>query len=102
MVMVKFLKKEEKCDLIICVSHLGHYYDSSKISDIKLAKITSGIDLIIGCHTHTFLEKPEIIRNKDGKNVIINQVGSGGVFMGKIDFNFTNKRKNITKSVIEV
>ena len=100
--MVRFLKKEEKCDLIICVSHLGHYYDSSKISDIKLAKITSGIDLIIGGHTHTFLEKPEIIRNKDGKNVIINQVGTRGVYMGKIDFSFTNLDKKATDSLLEV
>ena len=100
--MVRFLKKEEKCDLIICVSHLGHYYDSSKISDIKLAKITSGIDLIIGGHTHTFLEKPEIIRNKDGKNVIINQVGTRGVYMGKIDFSFTNLDKKATDSILEV
>tara|TARA_B100001057_G_scaffold46568_1_gene41519 strand:- start:8609 stop:9505 length:897 start_codon:yes stop_codon:yes gene_type:complete len=96
------LKEEKKCDLIICISHLGHNYISEKISDLKLGRLTSNIDLIIGGHTHTLLEKPIIIKNKINQDVIINQVGSGGVFMGKIDFNFTNKSKNVTKSIIEV
>tara|TARA_B100000575_G_scaffold288375_1_gene288295 strand:+ start:10128 stop:11024 length:897 start_codon:yes stop_codon:yes gene_type:complete len=96
------LKYEKKCDLIICISHLGHEYNNEKISDLKLGSLTSDIDLIIGGHTHTLLKKPIVIKNSIDKDVIINQVGSGGVFMGKIDFNFTNKRKNITKSVIEV
>ena len=58
--MVKILKNEKKCDLIICVSHLGHEYNSDKISDVKLAKLTNDIDLIIGGHTHTFLKEPLI------------------------------------------
>ncbi len=100
--MVKVLKNEKKCDLVICVSHLGHEYSSDKISDTKLAKLTSGIDLIIGGHTHTFLKEPLIVKNKNNNNVIINQVGSGGVYLGRIDFNFTNSNKNNTNSILEV
>ena len=100
--MVKVLKNEKKCDLIICVSHLGHEYSSNKISDTKLAQLTSGIDLIIGGHTHTFLKEPLIIKNKNNDNVIINQVGSGGVYLGRIDFNFTNSSKSDTNSLLEV
>ena len=100
--MVKVLKNEKKCDLVICVSHLGHEYSSDKISDTKLAKLTSGIDLIIGGHTHTFLKEPLITKNKINKNVIINQVGSGGVYLGRIDFNFTNSSKIDTNSLLEV
>jgi 5'-nucleotidase len=100
--MVKILKNEKKCDLIICVSHLGHEYNSDKISDVKLAKLTNDIDLIIGGHTHTFLKEPLIIKNKNNDNVIINQVGSGGVYLGKIDFNFTKSSKNTTNSLLEV
>ena len=100
--MVKILKNEKKCDLIICVSHLGHEYNSDKISDVKLAKLTNDIDLIIGGHTHTFLKEPLIIKNKNNDNVIINQVGSGGVYLGRIDFNFTNSSKNDTNSLLEV
>ena len=100
--MVKILKNEKKCDLIICVSHLGHEYNSDKISDVKLAKLTNDIDLIIGGHTHTFLKEPLIIKNKNNDNVIINQVGSGGVYLGRIDFNFTKSSKNTTNSLLEV
>ena len=100
--MVKILKNEKKCDLIICVSHLGHEYNSDKISDVKLAKLTNDIDLIIGGHTHTFLKEPIIVKNKKNNNVIINQVGNGGVYLGKIDFNFTNSGKKNTNSLLDV
>ena len=64
--------------------------------------MTSNIDLIIGGHTHTLLKKPLILNNSLGEEVIINQVGSGGVFVGKIDFNFTNNNKSLGKSIVEV
>ena len=100
--IVKILKNDKKCDLIICVSHLGHEYDSNKISDTKLARLTSDIDLIIGGHTHTFLKEPIIVKNKKNNNVIINQVGNGGVYLGRIDFNFTNSGRKNTNSLLDV
>ena len=100
--MTRKLKKEKKCDLIICISHLGHSYQNDKISDLKLGKLTSDIDLIIGGHTHTLLKKPEIIKNLKNEDVIINQVGSNGVFVGKIDFNFSNLNKISSNSLVEV
>jgi 5'-nucleotidase len=78
--------KQKDCDLIICLSHLGYDYpDSARISDRKLAQQTSNIDIILGGHTHTFLEKPTIEKNKKGKNVLINQVGYAGLYLGRID-----------------
>ena len=50
------LKHKEKCDLIICLSHLGFKYKQDKVSDIKLARESQNINLIIGGHTHTFLK----------------------------------------------
>ena len=100
--MVKILKDRKKCDLIICVSHLGHEYNSNKISDTKLAQLTNDIDLIIGGHTHTFLKEPLITKNMKNKDVIINQVGRGGVYLGRIDFNFTNSSRIKTNSLLEV
>ena len=100
--MTSKLKFEKGCDLIICISHLGHQYQIDKISDTKLAKLTSNIDLIIGGHTHTLLKEPLIINNSLGKEVIINQVGSGGVFVGRIDFNFKNNYILSDKSLVEV
>ncbi|WP_207798937.1 bifunctional metallophosphatase/5'-nucleotidase [Taibaiella soli] len=69
------LKKKEKCDMVICLSHLGYEYDYHKVSDKILAKETDNIDLIIGGHTHTFLEEPTVMKNKSGNEIIINQVG---------------------------
>ncbi|QBN17960.1 bifunctional metallophosphatase/5'-nucleotidase [Flavobacterium nackdongense] len=93
--MVRILKKENKCDLIICLSHLGYKYakdDANKISDLKLAEQTKDIDLIIGGHTHTFLDKPTIVKNLEGKEVLVNQVGCYGINLGRIDFFFDNDK----------
>lgn len=91
--ITKQLKDVEKCDLVICLSHLGFEYknDAEKPSDIMLARKTKDIDLIIGGHTHTFLDKPVVEKNLDGKEVIVNQVGAYGVNLGRIDFYFDNK-----------
>jgi len=90
--MTQTLRNEENCDLVICLSHLGYDYRNKEIiSDLKLAKATSGIDLIIGGHTHTFLERPTIAQNKDEEFVLINQVGWGGIKLGRIDFYFENE-----------
>ena len=78
--------KEAKVDLIICLSHLGYEYATEKISDRKLAQKTDGIDLIIGGHTHTFLEKPTVEYNLGGNITLVNQVGWAGVQLGRVDF----------------
>ncbi|SEA09169.1 bifunctional metallophosphatase/5'-nucleotidase [Bizionia paragorgiae] len=92
--MTRILKTEEHCDLIICLSHMGYYYKNSpnKISDLNLAKSTKDIDLIIGGHTHTFLPKPTVAQNSEGKNVLVNQVGCFGINLGRIDFYFDNDK----------
>ena len=98
--MTRILKEKEKCDLIICLSHLGHFYKDapSKICDVSLAKSTKDIDLIIGGHTHTFLEKPLIVDNIKGEKVIINQVGCWGLFLGQIDFYFDSKKNKTSNA----
>ena len=88
------LKNELGCDLVICLSHLGLEYKSKKVSDKLVAKNTKNIDLIIGGHTHSFLKKPIILSNLDNKKVIINQVGWGGINIGKIDFIFKQNKTN--------
>jgi 5'-nucleotidase len=93
--------KKKGCDLIICLSHLGYQYESDKISDLKLAAATKNIHLIIGGHTHTFLDKPTEVKNSEGQIVLVNQVGWGGIHLGRIDFDIEMKRFN-TKQVIEI
>lgn len=102
--MTRILKEEKKCDLVICLSHLGFKYkeEPEKPSDIVLAQKTKNIDLIIGGHTHTFLDKPVIEKNSEGKEVLINQVGCFGVNLGRIDFYLSNDKlyNNQSKNII--
>jgi 5'-nucleotidase len=96
--MTRLLKYDKKCDLIICLSHLGYNYknEPDKISDLILAKKTKDIDLIIGGHTHTFLDKPTVVKNLVDQDVIVNQVGAYGINLGRIDFEFVEKSKKLT------
>jgi 5'-nucleotidase len=97
--MSRILKQEKKCDLVICLSHIGYQYknDTDKICDVKLATLTKDIDLIIGGHTHTFLDKPTVLKNAEGKDVLVNQVGCYGINLGRIDFYFDNDTSLISK-----
>lgn len=90
--MVEILKNQEHCDYIICLSHLGYQYKDDKISDVLLAQQTEGIDLILGGHTHTFLDAPVIYKNSANNEVLINQVGWAGVWLGRVDIYFEKKR----------
>lgn len=93
--MADQLRKKHHCDLVICLSHMGYHYNFRKVSDLVLAKETSGIDLIIGGHTHTFLDHPTIVKNRKGKDVLVNQVGWAGLRLGRIDFELDSKRDAI-------
>ncbi len=96
------LKNKKHCDMVICLSHLGYKYNDNKVSDITLAKESENIDLILGGHTHTFLDKPEVIKNKKGNDVIINQVGFAGIILGRLDFTFNGVRKRELKNALSV
>ena len=93
--MSRILKEEQQCDLIICLSHLGFEYSNNnqRASDVILSSQTEDIDLIIGGHTHTFLEKPVIRKNRKGGRVLINQVGCYGINLGRVDFYFDARKK---------
>ncbi|SKB40681.1 5'-nucleotidase [Salegentibacter holothuriorum] len=97
----RILKEEKNCDLVICLSHLGYKYSSDKISDIKLAQTTENIDLIIGGHTHTFLDKPTVETNKAGKKILVNQVGCYGLYLGRIDF-YLDHKNNIEADGLKI
>jgi 5'-nucleotidase len=83
------LKKDKGCDMVVCLSHLGYKYNNNTVSDEVLAKESDNIDLIIGGHTHTFLDNPVVYKNKKGDDVIVNQVGFAGIILGRLDFEFT-------------
>jgi 5'-nucleotidase len=86
--VVRLLREQEKCQLVVGMSHLGYYANpkNNEIGDSQVAAQVSGIDFIASGHTHTFMEKPVITKNPEGKNTIIFQVGKSGIYVGRIDF----------------
>jgi len=89
------LKKDYKCDFVICLSHLGYKYEQGdKVSDVVIAENSRHIDLILGGHTHTFMDQPDIRKDLDGSPVYINQAGWAGLVLGRIDVTFEYNRKN--------
>ncbi|MFZ9686435.1 MAG: bifunctional metallophosphatase/5'-nucleotidase [Chitinophagaceae bacterium] len=82
--------KRDGCVMVICISHLGDRYGDNKVSDEILAKESENIDLIIGGHTHRFFEQPREYTNKTGKKVMVNQVGWGGLRLGRLDYEFSS------------
>ncbi|CCY81897.1 5'-nucleotidase [Prevotella sp. CAG:1185] len=76
------LKNEEKCDVVICLSHLG--WDEAGLNDMEMMAKTRNIDLVLGGHSHSYFQKLNYVRNLDGKEIPNDQNGKHGIFVGKI------------------
>lgn len=97
-----YLRHEKECNLIICLSHLGLKYETNQVSDMVLAKHCSEIDIILGGHTHDFIESPIEIQSKNGQNTYISQVGWAGIKLGRIDVYLNSAtNKPLVKSEIQ-
>src|SRR5665648_22244 len=94
-------KKDHECDLVICLSHLGFSYENNKISDKTLAPLTKYTDLIVGGNTHTFLEKPLVLKNAIGNPILVNQAGWAALAAGKIEFIF-DRAGNMKNSIATI
>jgi len=81
------LREKEKCDIVICLSHIGY------TSDKELADQSHNVDVILGGHSHTFMKQPEMRKNPEGKDVYIYQAGARGVVIGKTEIELTKKKK---------
>lgn len=81
--------RNEGCQLIVCLSHMGYRYNSDRPSDTALAQEIPEIDLILGGHTHTFLEAPDAYSHPQAGTTLVNQVGFAGIRLGRIDVTFT-------------
>lgn len=81
--VVEILRGEEKCDVVICLSHLG--WNLPGMSDEEFIRATRGIDVVLGGHSHTYLTEPEFVENADGCTVVYNQVGKNGQFVGRME-----------------
>ena len=96
------LRNDKKCDYVICLSHLGYKYNGPTVSDTVLAAQTRNIDGIIGGHTHTFLDAPVTVNNRDGQPMWINQVGFAGINLGRIDLTFARGKATMNGQPVEV
>ena len=79
--------EKEKCDVIVCLSHLG-WRIGNEYNDERLASETAGIDIILGGHSHDYFEQPLVYKNRDGKDVIMQQMGKNGRYLGHVTLTF--------------
>jgi len=79
---IDILRQQEKCDLVICISHLG--WEVSDYTDERFLKLTEGCDLVLGGHTHTYMPALEYAPDKTGKRIPVDQNGKHGAFVGRL------------------
>ena len=84
------LLHSKKCDLVICISHLG--WEEKGMGDQEVIRGTRGIDLVLGGHSHTYFKTLRYVKNLDGKPVPVDQNGKSGIFIGKMKLTFTARR----------
>ena len=91
---VKALRSGERCDVVVCLSHLGWAQAQPDIDDSTMIAGTRGIDLVLGGHSHSYFEKLEHVRDADGRNVPVDQNGKHGVFVGKMEMSLKVEGKH--------
>jgi len=84
--MVDILKRQKKCDLVICISHLG--WEVSEFPCDRVIREVSGIDLVLDGHTHTYLPSLEYVTDPSGKKVGVDQNGKHAAFVGRLELTF--------------
>lgn len=84
--VVRKLRGNEKCDIVVCLSHLGWKTGDEEPSDERLVPLTEGIDVVLGGHTHTYLKEAEMqVANVSGKKVYVSQNGKSGMYISRFD-----------------
>lgn len=89
--IIPVLRNKERCDIVICISHLG--WDDARYGDKYFMSHTSGIDLVLGGHSHTFFKTLKYVKNADGKEVPNDQNGKNARYIGVIKMNLTKCSK---------
>ena len=87
--MVDLLRRQKRCDYVICLSHLG--WTKGEYPDNRVIAATNGVDLVLGGHTHTYFDKLEYVDNSLGQPVPVDQNGKHAAFIGKLTLTFNKK-----------
>ncbi len=91
--MVDILRNKEKCDMVICVSHLGWNTDPAYVGDNQVIEKSHGIDLVLGGHSHTYLDKLEYVDDADGHPVPVDQNGKHAIYVGRLVVDLEKTKK---------
>ena len=88
---IDILRRQEKCDLVICISHMG--WAASEYTDEMVLQQIEGCDLVLGGHTHTYMPALEYAPDKTGKQVPVDQNGKHGAFVGRLVLNLAKTKR---------
>lgn len=83
------LKNKEKCDLVVCISHLG--WNIGGDDDVLMMKNTRNIDIVLGGHSHSYFKQEKWVKNLDGVSVPNDQNGKSGIFVGRLEVEMKKK-----------
>ena len=83
------LKNKEKCDLVVCISHLG--WNIGGDDDVLVMKNTRNIDIVLGGHSHSYFKQEKWVKNLDGVSVPNDQNGKSGIFVGRLEVEMKKK-----------
>jgi len=89
--MATMLKNDKKCDLVICISHLG--WEENGMGDQMMIAGSRNIDLVLGGHSHTYFKTLCYIKNLDGKKIPVDQNGKNAIYVGKMILDLTQSKK---------
>lgn len=84
------LKHDKKCDVVICVSHLG-WLRPDEMGDQKVLASSKDIDLVLGGHSHSYFKELRYVNNANGKAVPVDQNGKNAMYVGKLTLSFDKK-----------
>ena len=87
--MGDLLKNKLKCDLVICISHLG--WEKNDDDDNYMIEHSRNVDLVLGGHTHTYMPTLEYVNNLDGKPIPVDQNGKHAIYVGKLVLDMKKK-----------
>ena len=77
------LRNEEHCDVVICLSHLG--WGEKPDMDPDFIAATTGLDVVLGGHSHTYFKEPQYLHDKKGHEVLVDHQGKNARFLGTIE-----------------
>lgn len=87
--MARTLREKERCEVVICISHLG--WTESGVGDQEMISHSRGIDLVLGGHTHSYFKQLRYVTDLDGREVPVDQNGKSGIYVGKIKLTLSRR-----------